>query len=133
MSNMVGSQTIINITRLGDGSTSGFYVGSPMGLGRIKNNEIICKLSGSYGAVGSQALAKIYGGISGSPIADFAQQSADLIGSLYLGTITNAPRTRVKSFDTGGALFLRARITNGIIGTPICNVKLVVGRTIAAV
>lgn len=128
---MVGSQTLISVTRLGDGSTTGWYVGTPMGLGRIKNNEIICKLSGSIITGSPPALCTLYGGIAGSPIAGFAQQPAELIGSMYLGTASGAPRERVKLFDTGGALFLRARVANRVSGTPLGVVKFVVGRVIA--
>lgn len=128
---MVGSVTILNITRLGPGSTSAWYADSAVGLGRIKNNQFICKFTGSA-IVGSSNLCTLYGGIAGSPISEFAQKAADLIGSLYLGT-TLGTRVRVKTFSTGGALFLRARVQNAVIGTPCLNVKVVVGRTIAAV
>jgi len=131
MNETVGSQTIINVTRLGKGSTTGFYIGTPMGLGRIKNNQFICKFSGSV-IIGSSALCTLYGGIAGSPQTEFALKAADLIGSMYLGTTLGA-RVRIKTFNTLGALFLRARIANPVLGTPLCDVKVVVGRTIAAV
>ena len=126
----VGSVTVLNISRVGAGSTTGFYAAKQIGLGRIKGGNFILKLMGSYEGIGSQAFATIYGGMSGSPVTDLMTYAAEIIGSMYLGTTINTAHVRVKNFSTSGALVGRITVKNAVIGTPIKQVKVIIGRTL---
>lgn len=130
---MAGTVTVLNISRLGDGSTTGWYAGNPIGLGRIKGGNFLIKFTGSFvGGTTTRAVANIYGGISGSPTTDFMLGANELLGSMALGTVTNATQKRTKKFATSGALIGRIRVVNAVAGTPITSVKCVIGRTLEA-
>lgn len=129
----VGTQEILSVSRLGNGSTTPLYSCQVFGLGRLKHNEFIVKFAGSFGLAGSSPYAEIFGGIAGTPLSELALQSADMIGSMYLGTGHSKIRARVKPMSTSGALMLRGRVINANAGSPLWGVKLVIGRTIAAV
>ena len=126
----IGTITILNVARLGAGSVTPFYQGTLIGLGRIKLNKFTLKGVGSYGAATGNVVMSLFGGISGTPISDLAIiNSADLIGSMYLGTTFSVTHKRVKVFDGNGFLVSRLRVTNPA-GEAALNIKAIVGRVI---
>lgn len=107
-----GTLTLINLSRVGPGSTSSF--GSFVGLGQARRVSIF--FQGSYGAYGgTPAQLDIYAAIR--PNAGSIDTAA--LGSIVLATGANATKRRMKYIDTLEAFpYITAKVLHrtGTIG-----------------